>query len=64
MDINYILSREQISLHNSLNSPSMEARIAHTAFAKAYGKLLKGSPFPHREPIQLDFRRAPGNDDS
>ena len=62
MDVNYILSREQISLHNSLNSPSMSARIAHAAFAKAYGKLLKESPFPHREPVQLNFRRAPSND--
>ncbi len=48
MDMNYILRREQISLHNAQTSPSRSARIAHRAFAAAYGAMLGRSSFPHR----------------
>jgi hypothetical protein len=48
MDINYILGREQISLHNASVASSGPARIAHAGLAAAYGALLTGSTFPHR----------------
>lgn len=56
MDINYILKCEQISLHNSLTASSGSTRTAHAASAKAYGKLLSESSFPHRESIKLYFK--------
>jgi hypothetical protein len=48
MDINYILGREQVSLHNAMVATSLPARIAHQGLATAYGRLLAGSPYPHR----------------
>lgn len=48
MDINYILRREQVSLHNALIASSVPARMAHEALAEAYGALLVKSGFPHR----------------
>jgi hypothetical protein len=48
MDINYILGREQISLHNASVATSSPARIAHLGLAAAYGALLTSSIFPHR----------------
>jgi hypothetical protein len=48
MDTNYILRREQISLHNALIAPSRAARTAHRGLAAAYGRLLASSAFPHR----------------
>ena len=48
MDINYILGREQISLHNASVAASSPARIAHLGLAAAYGALLTSSIFPHR----------------
>ena len=48
MDINYILGREQISLHNATVAASSTARMAHEGLAAAYGKLLSESGFPHR----------------
>lgn len=52
LDINYLLSREQVSLHRAATSPSRCARAVHRAFAKAYGNLLAASLFPHAE-LQL-----------
>lgn len=48
MDINYLLSREQQSLYMAEISLSSTARLAHRAFAKAYGALLVDVGFPHR----------------
>lgn len=48
MDINYILRREQVSLHNALVAASGPARLAHEGMAAAYGRLLAKSGFPHR----------------
>ena len=53
MDINYILEREQISLHNALIAQSSPARIAHEGLAAAYGQLLAKCAFPHRLPTDL-----------
>ena len=46
MDVNYLLRRQQISLHHAEHSPSRSARFAHRRFAKAYGLLLVGLGFP------------------
>ncbi|MDY0957228.1 hypothetical protein SOM26_00860 [Sphingomonas sp. CFBP8993] len=62
MDINYILSREQVSLHRASVAASAPARIAHQGLATAYGQLLIDSSFPHRIPIALQFRPAPLDD--
>lgn len=51
MDLNYILGREQTSLHNARVATSSSARMAHEGLAKAYGELLAASTFPHRQPI-------------
>ncbi len=52
MDINYLLKREQISLHNALVAPSAPARIVHEKLAVAYGRLLsENTTFPHRKPL-------------
>jgi len=56
MDLNYILKREQESLHRAANSKSASARAAHEAFAKAYGLLLAASTFPHNA-LQSDEER-------
>lgn len=62
MDINYILGREQVSLHNAFVAASASARIAHQGLAAAYGRLLAESTFPHRTPIALQVRGAPSGD--
>ncbi|WP_242150211.1 hypothetical protein [Sphingomonas sp. BAUL-RG-20F-R05-02] len=49
MDINYLLAREQYALHLADTSLSTSARVAHRAFAKAYGALIAGIGFPHRD---------------
>lgn len=56
MDINYLLSREQTSLRMAETTRSKSARIAHLAFAKAYGLLLAASKFPH-DRFQIDEER-------
>jgi hypothetical protein len=48
MDVNYFLTREQVSLHNASITASGPARIAHQGLASAYGKLLLQEGFPHR----------------
>jgi len=48
MDVNYFLTREQVSLHNASIAASGPARIAHQGLASAYGKLLLHEGFPHR----------------
>lgn len=48
MDTNYILGREQVSLHNASVATSSPARIAHAGLAAAYGALLAENAFPHR----------------
>ncbi len=51
MDINYILGREQTSIHNAEFAAHAGARASHRGLAKAYGQLLADSVFPHRQPI-------------
>jgi hypothetical protein len=53
MDINYLLSREQYELHLAETSLSTSARVAHRAFAKAYGALIAETGFPHRDSSTL-----------
>jgi hypothetical protein len=48
MDLNYILGREQISLHNASIATSSPARLSHEGLAAGYGALLAASTFPHR----------------
>jgi len=40
MDINYLLSREQISLIKARDAASPEARAAHAGLARIYGEAL------------------------
>lgn len=49
MDINYILRREQVSLHNASVASSAPARLVHEKLAIAYGQILTESGFPHRD---------------
>ncbi|MDF2496004.1 hypothetical protein [Sphingomonas sp.] len=51
MDLNYLLGREQHALHMAATSLSSSARMAHRAFAKAYGVIIAESGFPHRDSI-------------
>ncbi|MEO5865671.1 MAG: hypothetical protein ABIS14_07530 [Sphingomonas sp.] len=53
MDINYILKREQVSLHNALIAASGPARRAHEGLASAYAALLADKNFPHRVARQV-----------
>lgn len=62
MDMNYILGREQISLHNAAVATTSSARIAHEGLAAAYGALLDDSPFPHRTPGKPGGRIEQGHD--
>ncbi len=54
MDLNYLLGREQHALHMAATSKSASARVAHRAFAKAYGLIIAASGFPHRESDEAD----------
>lgn len=51
MDINYILGREQTSIHNAEFAAHAGARASHRGLAEAYGQILAESVFPHRQPI-------------
>jgi hypothetical protein len=62
MDINYILGREQISLHNASMAKSGPARLSHQGLADAYGRLLEASGFPHRSALEVHIRPAPADD--
>jgi hypothetical protein len=55
MDINYLLGREQYELHLAETSLSTSARVAHRAFAKAYGALIAETGFPHRDSSALGY---------
>ncbi len=48
MDINYLLSREQISLMRARDAACPEARAAHEGLAKVYHAALEASSLPHR----------------
>jgi hypothetical protein len=74
MDINYLLEREQVSLHNAEVAASATARIAHSGLAAGYGALLADNGFPHRakfeeaeavrkEPSVLDWENEGGSAD-
>lgn len=62
MDINYLLEREQVSLHNALIATSAPARIAHEGMAAAYGELLSETSFPHRPASGFLVHSAPMQD--
>ncbi|AOH84344.1 hypothetical protein AWL63_10570 [Sphingomonas panacis] len=62
MDINYLLGREQVSLHNALVARSAPARIAHEGLAIAYGKLLSATTFPHRRMPGSEALSAPAQE--
>lgn len=55
MDVNYLLGREQYALHLAETSLSTSARVAHRAFAKAYGAVIAGTGFPHRDSSALGY---------
>ncbi len=66
MDINYLLSREQISLVKAREANCPEARAAHAGLARMYGEALDRSAFPHRDvaasvPHRPAGPRRPGN---
>lgn len=58
MDLNYILYREQFSLYRAATSKDMAVRAVHLAFARAYGRILDNSTFPHRL-LQTDDEGCP-----
>ncbi len=41
MDLNYLLSRHQVSLMRATSALSVEARYAHRAFAKHYAERIR-----------------------
>jgi hypothetical protein len=49
MDLNYLLTREQQSLHMAQISKSKAVRWVHQAFARAYGIEIAAKGFPHRD---------------
>lgn len=51
MDINYLLSREQISLAKAREATSPEVRAAHAGLARIYGEALQASRGPHRRGV-------------
>lgn len=42
MDLNYLLSRHQVSLMRAERASSAEARIAHQSLAKGYAERIRG----------------------
>jgi hypothetical protein len=61
MDINYLLEREQVSLHNAEIAASSTARLAHSGLAAGYGDLLAEKGFPHRAKSEAEaVRKEPG----
>lgn len=59
MDLNYMLGREQHALYMAETSHSTSARMAHRAFAKAYGAIIGNSGFPHRDSSAHQRRASP-----
>lgn len=59
MDLNYLLGREQYALYMAATSLSSSARVAHRAFAKAYGVIISDSGFPHRNSSALRLLGTP-----
>lgn len=41
MDLNYLLSRHQVSLMRASSASSVEARIAHRSLARNYAKQIR-----------------------
>lgn len=60
MDINYLLSREQISLLKAREATLPEVRAAHNGLARVYGAALEASNFPHRATNDSVPRRPSG----
>lgn len=58
MDVNYLLSREQIELIKARDAATPEARAAHAGLARVYGAALERSDFPHRDLSAAPPRRT------
>lgn len=58
MDVNYILGREQISLHNADIVSDVSARRSHRDMARSYGRMLSEADFPHFDSSLNEAPRA------
>jgi hypothetical protein len=58
MDLNYLLTREQQSLHMAQISKSKTVRWVHQAFARAYGIEIAAKGFPHRDSSATSIKIA------
>lgn len=63
MDLNYILGREQVSLHNADIAVDVSARFAHRELARSYGRLLEQAGFPHTDAARTEAERAEAHND-
>lgn len=64
MDLNYILGREQVSLHNADIAVDVSARFAHRELARSYGRLLDEAGFPHTDATRTEGERAEARNDT
>ncbi|WP_183111128.1 hypothetical protein [Sphingomonas sp. So64.6b] len=51
MDLNYLLSREQISLMRADVAACESSRASHTGLARGYAALLDAEPYPFRNSV-------------
>lgn len=58
MDVNYILGREQVSLHNADIASDVSARRSHREMARSYGRMLTDAGFPHSDTSLSEAQRA------
>ena len=57
MDLNYLLTRHQISLHRSVAAPTREARHAHRGLADGYAQRIRAHQVGSGATARLaDFR--------
>jgi hypothetical protein len=54
LDLNYLLSREQISLVRAERAACLSSRAAHAGLARGYAALLDAVPYPFRNAQVLD----------
>jgi hypothetical protein len=61
MDINYLLTREQVSLMRAASTRNPEARHAHQGLARGYRTLLaaRGFPLSVKKPAPLEPNENP-----
>lgn len=62
MDVNYILGREQVSLHNADIASDVSARRSHREMARSYGRMLSDAGFPHSDSSLDEAQRASFHD--